>query len=55
MEEEKLDQLRTARYIFFIAKGGGGEVGSRIFNGLIALPPPLIGGQFSSLLPLDTI
>ena len=38
----------------FIAKGGG-EVGSRIYNGLIALPPPLIGGQFSTVLPLDTI
>ena len=38
----------------FIAKGGG-EVGSRIYNGLIALPPPLIGGQFSTVFPLDTI
>ena len=29
-------------------------MGSRIFNVLIALPPPLIGGQFSTVPPLDT-
>ena len=43
------------RSLYILSPREGGEVGSRIFNGLIALPPPLIGGQFSSVLPLDTI
>ena len=44
VEEEKLDQLRTIRYIFYRQKGGEG--GPRIFNGLITLPPLLISVSF---------
>ena len=51
----KTGSVKNRSLYIFYCQGRGGEVGSRIFNGLIALPPPLIGGQFSSVLPLDTI
>ena len=40
------------RSLYILSPREGGEVGSRIYNGLIALPPPLIGDQFSTVPPL---
>ena len=39
VEEEKLDQLRTIRYIFYRQKGGGGE---GVPGSLMALLPSLL-------------